>query len=288
MADGVNDEGEPIQPETPPEPAAAETHAHIGETLRAARLEQDRELSEIAEQTRVPLRHLAAIESGEHEELPALPYTMGFVKNYARAVGLDPEATAAQFRQESRLVAREPSVTILEPIDERRAPPRAAIFLGIGLLAIVMLFGYAWADGWFGGVNDVAEVEDDPLVIEEVATGIDRPEVAEPVETVAAPDPESPEGAIVLTANEDAWIRVSETESGQSLFQGVLTAGQTYEVPEGRDDLVLRTGRAGALDITVGGTPVPKLGGMADVVGDVPLTGEGLVEFTSNVDTDEG
>ncbi|MGB3721885.1 MAG: helix-turn-helix transcriptional regulator, partial [Pacificimonas sp.] len=122
--------------DTPPGNAreAQPAKGHIGTLLQTARLEQNRELSDIAAQTRVPLRHLTAIEEGRHEELPALPYTLGFVKNYARAVGMDSEAAAAQFRSESNLTTREPSVTVLEPIDERRAPPRSGILIGALLI----------------------------------------------------------------------------------------------------------------------------------------------------------
>ncbi|MEM8826349.1 MAG: helix-turn-helix transcriptional regulator, partial [Pseudomonadota bacterium] len=144
------------------EPAAAPP-THIGETLRAARIEQDRELAEVAAQTRVPLRHLEAIEAGRHEDLPALPYTVGFVKNYARAVGVDPEAAGTQFREETTMVPREPQVTVLEPIDERRAPPKSAMLLGIALIGLVLLGTLAWTSGWFGGANETADVEFDPL-----------------------------------------------------------------------------------------------------------------------------
>ena len=40
----------------------------------------------------------------------------------------------------------------------------------------------------------------------------------------------SPTGPVVITANEPAWIQVSE-RGGRSLFQAELAAGQSYEVP---------------------------------------------------------
>ena len=40
----------------------------------------------------LPVRHLVQIEDGRLEGLPAAPYSAGFVKSYARAVGLDPVA----------------------------------------------------------------------------------------------------------------------------------------------------------------------------------------------------
>ena len=49
----------------------------------------------MAARTRVPLRHLEAIEQGAYEALPSQTYAVGFARAYARAVGLDEVATAA-------------------------------------------------------------------------------------------------------------------------------------------------------------------------------------------------
>ncbi len=268
---------------------AGETHAsatsggHIGTLLQSARLEQNRELSDIAAQTRVPLRHLSAIEEGRHDDLPALPYTLGFVKNYARAIGMDPEAAAAQFRGETNLTVREPTITVMEPIDVRRSPPRSAIILGpliVGLLAIVIL---AWGSGWFGGENDVAEVNDDPLADMDVAdnVGTAAPEIVAAL--APAPEPALPTGEVVITASADAWMRISNEDGRDKLFERVLAAGESYTVPAGTPDLYIKAGNAGALTLTIGGTEMPKLGGMGSVVGPVALTAEAL---NANADGD--
>ena len=76
------------------EPGAQRT----GAVLAAAREAAGIDLVDLARESRVPLRHLTAIEADSHASLPALPYTVGFVKTFARAVGLDPEALALQFR----------------------------------------------------------------------------------------------------------------------------------------------------------------------------------------------
>ena len=55
-----------------------------------------------------------------------------------------------------------------------------------------------------------------------------------------------------------------------------MAAGDRYDVPVDRQDLMLWTGRAGALDVTVGGTAIPPLGAATQTVRDVPLTAAGL------------
>lgn len=281
---------EPAEMDAPPQRG----HGHIGEVLQDARLEQGRELSDIAAQTRIPLRHLSAIESGDHSALPAIPYTIGFVKNYAREVGVDPDAAAEQFRRETTLTVREPQVANFEPIDERRAPPKSAMLLGIGLLALVGLVALLWAAGIFGGPNDVADPEFDPLsepteVASEIGTEV--PELtaaeAEAEAEAAAAETAALSGPIVITADQEAWVRIRG--GGETLLMRVMAEGETFEVPQDRDDLQLRTGRAGALTITVGGQEIPKLGGVDEVVGEVALTPSGLQAATaSQPGEDEG
>ncbi|MBL8646076.1 MAG: DUF4115 domain-containing protein [Sphingosinicella sp.] len=264
---------------------------HIGEVLSARRLELGRELADIAHQTRVPLRHLTAIEEGKHDTLPALPYTIGFVKSYARILGLDPDTTAEQFRRETTKPDRVIPTMDHEPIEDVRVPTRAAALLGIVLLGVVILAVAAWGLGWFGG-DETPAVAEAPAGSDDGATvAVDTPPapqasspgVAEVPATDAAtaaaatPAPAIPTGgAIVVTAREDAWVKIYETGSGRSVFQGVMAAGDRYEVPADRQDLLLWTGRAGALDLTVGGTAIPPLGAATQTVRDVPLTAAGL------------
>src|SRR6478609_5129513 len=80
----------PVEPEIP----------SVGEQLRAAREERKLSLEDVAAQTRIPLRHLASIETGDWDNLPAATYTVGFAKSYASAVGLDRTEIGNQLREE--------------------------------------------------------------------------------------------------------------------------------------------------------------------------------------------
>lgn len=269
---------------------------HIGEVLKARRLELGRELADIAHQTRVPQRYLTAIEAGQHDTLPALPYTIGFVKSYARILGLDADASAEQFRRETTKPDRVVPTIDHEPIEDVRVPTRAAALLGIVLLGVVALAVAAWSLGWFGG-----DEEPPPAVAAAPAGSDDGATVAMDTPPVLPPEPvtETPPaagtadaaipalaaappagGAIVVTAREDAWVKIYEAGSGRSVFQGVMAAGDRYDVPGDRQDLLLWTGRAGALDVTVGGTAIPPLGAATQTVRDVPLTAAGLAART--------
>src|SRR3546814_21194157 len=80
-----------------------------------------------------------------------------------------------------------------------------------------------------------------------------------------------PDGApVVLTASEDAWIKVYDT-SGQTVRLGILKGGESYAVPGDPEQLLLWTGTAGAIRITVGGKPVAPLGQTVQTVREVSL-----------------
>ena len=71
-----------------PAPDAARS-ATLGEHLRAVREHQDLSLLQLAELTRVRKVYLAAIEANDLEPLPSRPFAVGYVRTYARALGLD-------------------------------------------------------------------------------------------------------------------------------------------------------------------------------------------------------
>ena len=60
----------------------------IGPLLRERRLELKLSLNEVAAQTRIRKTYIEALEEGRFEELPGRVYVIGFLQNYARALGL--------------------------------------------------------------------------------------------------------------------------------------------------------------------------------------------------------
>lgn len=67
-----------------------------------SRLKQEREaralsLPEVARITKIPVRSLERLEDGRFEELPAEVFVRGFLRSYARVVGLDPEETVRRY-----------------------------------------------------------------------------------------------------------------------------------------------------------------------------------------------
>src|SRR5438105_12916164 len=111
----------------------------VGERLRAAREEKGISLEDIAAQTRIPQRHLASIETGDWDSLPAPTYTVGFAKGYASAVGLDRTEIGNQLREEmggQRFAAS--SADVFEPADPRRTMPKSLV-IGAVIAAVLLI-----------------------------------------------------------------------------------------------------------------------------------------------------
>ena len=245
----------------------------VGDRLKAAREAAGLSIAEIAQRTRVNGRHLAAIERGDHDALPAAPYSIGFVKAFARTVGLESEAVAAQFRREWDREAFTPVEAVrYEPSDPSRMPSRMLAWTA-ALVALVIMSAYGvWRSGMFTG-----QTAEDRARIAAAAPAADTaaPTPAPAPQAPAAPAA-APRGPVLLTAIEPAWIRVYERE-GATLFQGELAQGQSYEVPAAAADPLIRLGRAEAVRVSVGGREVAPLGPPARTVKDVSLKADALL-----------
>ena len=69
------------------------------ESLVAARRRRDMSLEQIADVTRIPIRSLERLESGEFERLPADVFVRGFLRSYARCVGLDADEIIRRYAE---------------------------------------------------------------------------------------------------------------------------------------------------------------------------------------------
>lgn len=64
------------------------TPEEIGSLLKAAREERGRSIADAATVTKISKRHLSNMEKGEFTKLGERPYAIGFVKSYAKYLGL--------------------------------------------------------------------------------------------------------------------------------------------------------------------------------------------------------
>ena len=104
------------------------------------------------------------------------------------------------------------------------------------------------------------------------STGEEAVEESPPQE--AAAEVEGEAGKIVIRARLESWIQVTN-EKKDVVFSRVLRSGETYTVPE-EEGLMLTTGNAGGIEITVNGTKLKSLGTVGLVKRDIPLDAKKL------------
>ncbi len=253
--------------------------ASAGDRLRGAREVKRLELSHIAAETRIPVRHLEAIERGEFEALPSRTYAIGFAKTYARSVGLDQESIAGAVREElaDRHAGYSAMAGGMEPGDPAKLPSAGLAWFG-GFAALALAVGViAFASTYFGAGTGPASL---------IAGGEDSgnaagTEAATPAESTLTDGSGNAaaitSGQVVFTALEDlAWVRFYE-DGGEVLFEAAMASGDRFEVPTGAADPRINTGRPDAFSITIGGQSVPKLAEVPITMGDTPVSATALL-----------
>jgi cytoskeletal protein RodZ len=233
----------------------------VGDRLRGLREAQGLELSDIAARTRIPLRHLAAVEASDYAALPSQTYALGFVRSYARAVGASDSELAAQLRAElGREPLPEPGRQVYEPVDPARLPSKLLAWTAL-VLAVLVIGGYAlWRSQSLGGDAPVAAPAETP---------------ASPVANSIAPAPApGTTGQVVLTATAPVWVKIND--GANNLVMRELAANERYEVPLTAADPRIQTGKAEALTVTVDGNPVAPLGPPARTIKNVSLKAASL------------
>lgn len=98
--------------------------ASVGALLRAHRVARGERLEMVADALRIRVHYLQAIEEDRPERLPSAVYAVGYVKSYAKYLGLDAARIGEEFRHaylRSRSPMQDPG---MGPVAERAAEPR--------------------------------------------------------------------------------------------------------------------------------------------------------------------
>jgi cytoskeletal protein RodZ len=124
---------------------------HFGAALRRAREQRSLTIGEIALTTKVPRSSLELIESGALDGLPADVFVRGFIRSYARAVGVSETQPLAKYdralrakseaaRVESALPVIDPTIAGLPPtteVDTEELSHRRG--MGLAVFVIILL-----------------------------------------------------------------------------------------------------------------------------------------------------
>lgn len=124
------------------QPPSLDSAGTLGAVLRAVREFRGLDLEDLSQATRIRRNYLASLEDMRLEQLPSRPFTIGYVRAYAAALGLDPEAAVARFK----LDAPDEDEPLRAPVGVRReGDPRLVLIAAGGAIvaAGVLLWNVA-------------------------------------------------------------------------------------------------------------------------------------------------
>ena len=247
------------------EPGDTPANERVGDRLRRAREAQNLSLAEIGQRTRIPLRHLEAIEATDFAALPSPTYAVGFARAHARAVGIDDVEVAQDVRRALATLPRAPQYAPYETADPDRVPGRGLAAVGVGLaLAILILAGLWYATDLFRPGPGSSE-----------GTMVATP-VAAPTAPLPAPIVTPTVQQVRLAAGDnEVWLRVYDA-ADKTLYLGTMKPGEGFDVPPDADGPRINVGRPDQLRITLNGSVLPPLGDGSRPIKDVKVDAASL------------
>jgi cytoskeleton protein RodZ len=234
-----------------------------------ARLKREREqrgitLDDISLSTKIGKRFLSALEEEHFEQLPGGIFSKGFVRAYARHLGIDEEQAVADFLSATTPSSTEQTpqndlpVELAQQLEDRESEPAArlpwALFAGLLLIAALgfALWGiYSREKGKRNNAIAPVRPANVPGLAVSHANGQSQP-------------PDSVSGAfiVVIKAREDSWVSI--TADGKQLLEQVLVAPAEKSI-EARNEIVIKAGSIGALDFSFNGKRLPTQGDYEEV-----------------------
>lgn len=232
-----------------------------GQRLKAAREEAGMALADVAERLRLSTSIVKALEADDYERLPGAAFVKGYLRNYARLVGLPADDIANLFQQIRDEEQPSASVEVLPPAPQRRSG-LIWLALGVGVIVVALLV-FAGRDK-----GDTDAVLDGPAPGETGAeilpAPIPDPGASSPADGEAGPLPQEAEAVGVDTADagqqesapvqdllsvaflDVCWVKVVDATDAE-VFAGQKSAGSSLRV-EGLAPFRITLGNAAAVD----------------------------------------
>lgn len=116
--------------------------ADIGQALKTLRESKGLSLDDVAEITRVRRAYLADIEAMRLEKLPSRPFTIGYIRAYAAALGVEAEAAVDRFKSEEPILD-EPLRGPIGVSNERDPRMMAIVIVVLLIIAAIVVWNVA-------------------------------------------------------------------------------------------------------------------------------------------------
>lgn len=227
----------------------------IGESLRAERENRGLTLFDVEEKTKIRVKYLQALEEENFEEIPGEAYRLGFLRNYARFLGLDPEHILDLYKtQIDESDSSEPVIEKTAAVEPKSAPVSGRTVLGFAIIAVIIFTG---AFFFFSSRGENPPIqEQDPPALEEnehEQTEPEQPDQAPQLDTIT----------LDIVGKQQCWAEVNV--DGSVEFSGHIYPGDTKTF-EADESIQIRLGNAGGVDLIYNGEKEPSAGKTGEVV----------------------
>lgn len=112
----------------------------LGAFLQQAREVRNLSIADIADRTKIRQQYLTAIEQGERESLPDEVYLRGFLRSYAKALGIDPEEVITRYdNRGSEPIKQFERVSLVDKRRAARQRQRIKFLIGVGVIIVALL-----------------------------------------------------------------------------------------------------------------------------------------------------
>jgi transcriptional regulator with XRE-family HTH domain len=236
--------------------------ADIGADLRRARMSRDMSVEDISRATKITQTLIRAIESDDFAKLPGGLFTRGYLRAYAREVGLNAEEIIERYRGGFEAAASPPVEApaqqkpepvshsrYLAPVADDGSRSRHVQILQLCLILMMVALYFALVR------KPKLETPSEAKTVAPVAVA---PKTETPVATKGTAVPPPPETlTLELRPRGPCWVEV--TAQGKRLFGRLMDGGQ-HESITLTDDVTMRIGDPGAFAFTIDGAEGRSLG----------------------------
>jgi cytoskeleton protein RodZ len=243
----------------------------FGDWLRRQREMREISLRDIADRTKISLRYLEAMEADRFDLLPAAVFAKGFLREYARYVGLSPDDVVNHYLSVNHPEEQESAAgddvkirTKPRAVDPGQPPVRRNWSYGLllALVGLVLLVLVALAALFLDRRHDqsASSRQASPSV------GLPPAPAPKPAAVPVAPPQPSAPLQVSLDFTQDCWVEA--VIDGKNRSSELRVQGEALQL-EAEKSIVLTLGNAGAVEVQVNGYPLDLGKKKGDVVHDL-------------------
>jgi cytoskeletal protein RodZ len=228
----------------------------IGDTLAEARRHAGLTVTQVSQQTRIRESIIRSIEQGDFSPCGGDFYARGHIRSIATVVGVDPAPLIREYDEEHGPPGSMRASQIFEPATpiKIREPRRFHLGPVLGLVVLAAIGYGAYHLVSSHTPHSSANATD---TLRPAVTNTPRPTITVTQTPVTHnTTPAKPETVIKLTALQPCWIGFDNPNTGQSLSQVTVQAGQTMTWHE-LTPVSMVIGNPPGIQLTVNGKPEP-------------------------------